>query len=105
MCTDSYGQLFTRFVTLGLPNPVAKSQPLCAGNATCSDLSDRERTPNLSVAGRTQLFVPKQGTSLFPRVTSWKTQALPTVLPSLALHLDKSELLGTVRVPNCAAAR
>ena len=26
-----YGQLFTRFATFGLPNPVAKSQPLFAG--------------------------------------------------------------------------
>jgi hypothetical protein len=27
----TYGQLFTRLVTFGLPNPVAKSQPECAG--------------------------------------------------------------------------
>jgi hypothetical protein len=40
-----YGQLFTTFVMLMLPNPVAKSHPVVAGYATCNDVSEVDSSP------------------------------------------------------------
>ena len=93
---DGYGQLLTKFVTLGLPNPVAKSQPFCAEYATSSVVSDTESTPNRVGSGRKQLFVPKHGTSILPNVTSWKMQVLPTFVPIVSIAFRQDGRFGIV---------
>ena len=55
---DSYGQLFTRFVTFGLPNPVAKSQPLVRWVRYLERGVRYREHAELFSSGRKQLLVP-----------------------------------------------